>query len=195
MVWPVSGTVAGIAATIMVRLGMLSHKAFVIFDRYDGSCAKVLECMRRAVDDSTPYNVCSNTSLPTRNGVMGNNENNSQLTQLLCTFTTSDVVEPVCCQDCMERHDEVDIMLTSHILHAVREVTQRVRILREDTYVFVFWYADPGKLMWKQMSSSKTGMAPFSVITDQPQILSGALCSEEITDIRRSSMCCLHNKA
>ena len=26
---------------------------------------------------------------------------------------------------------------------------------------------------------------------DQPQILSGALCSEEITDIKRSSVCCL----
>ena len=50
--------------------------------------------------------------------------------------------------------------------------------------------------MWKQMTSSKIGMAPFSVITDQPQIISGgALCSEEITDIRRSSMCCLHNKS
>ena len=139
------GAVAGIAATIMVRLGMLSHKAFVICDRSDGICAtKVIECMRRAGDDSTPYNVCNNTSLPTRNGVMGNNENNSQLMQLLCTFTTSEVVELVCCQDCVERHDEADIMLTSHMLHAVREGTQRVGILREDTYVFVFWYADPG---------------------------------------------------
>ena len=46
VVWPVPGTVAGIAATIMVHLGVLPHKAFVIFDRYDGVSAKVLECMR-----------------------------------------------------------------------------------------------------------------------------------------------------
>ena len=57
VVWPVSGTIARIAATIMVRLGMLPHKLFLIFYRYDGVSAKVLECMRRAGDDSTPMYV------------------------------------------------------------------------------------------------------------------------------------------
>ena len=78
MVWPVSGTVAGIEATITFRLGMLPHKAFVIFDRNDEVSAKVLESMRRAGDDSTAYHLCTNTLLLTRNDVMGNNENNSQ---------------------------------------------------------------------------------------------------------------------
>ena len=41
--------------------------------------------------------------------------------------------------------DEADIMLTTCILHAVREGTHRVRILREYTYMFVFWCADPGR--------------------------------------------------
>ena len=82
---------------------------------------------------------------------------------MLCIFNISETVEPVCCQDCMVRHDEDDIMLTSHIVHAVREGTNRVRILCEDTYVFVFWCA--GRLMWKQVSSSKTGMVQSSVIT------------------------------
>ena len=67
-----------------------------------------------------PYHLCINTSLPTRNDVMGNNENNSQLIQLLCTLTISAKVKPVCCQDCVVRHDEADIMLSSYILHAVR---------------------------------------------------------------------------
>ena len=49
VVWPVSGTVAGIEATITVCLGMLPHKAFVIFDRYDGVSAKVIESMRLAI--------------------------------------------------------------------------------------------------------------------------------------------------
>ena len=78
MTWPVSGTVDGIKATIMVYLDKLPHKAFVIFDRYDGVSAKVLKCMRRAGGDSTPYQLCINTSLPTRHDVMGDNENNSQ---------------------------------------------------------------------------------------------------------------------
>ena len=66
MVLPVYGTVAGIEATILVGLGMLPHKAFVIFDRDDEVSAKVLESMRRAGDDSTPYNLGINTSPPTR---------------------------------------------------------------------------------------------------------------------------------
>ena len=66
MVWSVSGTVAGIEATITVRLGMLPHKVFVIFDRDDEISAKVLESMRRAGDASTPCNLGINTSLPTR---------------------------------------------------------------------------------------------------------------------------------
>ena len=102
MVWPVSGTIAGIEATIAVRLGTLPHEAFVIFDRDDEISAKVLDSMHRGGDDATPYHLCINTSLPTRNDVIGNNDNNSQLTQLLCTFNISEKLESVCCQ-CRER--------------------------------------------------------------------------------------------
>ena len=55
------------------------------------------------------------------NDVIGNNEDNSQLIQLLCNFNISEKGEPVCCQDCMIRHDQADILLTSYMLHAVRE--------------------------------------------------------------------------
>ena len=119
MVWPVSGTIAGIEATITARLGMLPHKPFVIFDRDDEVSTKVLESMHRAGDDVTPYHLCINTSLPPRNDVTGNNENNSQLTQLLCTFNISEKFQSVCFQDCMARHDQADIMLPSYMLHAV----------------------------------------------------------------------------
>ena len=60
------GTVAGIDSTILVGLGILPHKAFVIFDRDDEVSAKVLESMRRAGDDSSQSNLGINTSLPTR---------------------------------------------------------------------------------------------------------------------------------
>ena len=83
-------------------------------------------------------NLCINTSLPTRNDVMGNNENNSQLIQLLCTFNISEKVELVCCQDCMVRHDKANIMLTNHILHAVREGTHQVRIFYVNTLMCSF---------------------------------------------------------
>ncbi len=72
------------------------------------------------------------------NDVMGNNENNSQLIQLLCTFNISEKVELVCCQDFMVRHDKADIMLTNHILHAVREGTPRMRIFCVNTLMSSF---------------------------------------------------------
>ena len=67
VVWPVPDAIAGIEATITARLGMLPHKAFVIFDRDDEVSATVLESMRRTGDDTTPYHLCIKTSLRTRN--------------------------------------------------------------------------------------------------------------------------------
>ena len=69
---------------------------------------------------------------------MGNNENNSQLIQLLCTFNISEKVEPVCCQDCIARHVEADIMLSSYMLYAVKEGTHRVRIFYLKTLMCSF---------------------------------------------------------
>ena len=68
---------------------------------------------------------------------MGNNDNKRQLIQLLCTFHISEEVELVSYLDCMTRHDEADITLISYMLHAVREGAHRVRILCDDTDVFV----------------------------------------------------------
>ena len=101
------------------------------------------------------------TSLP---DVMGNNKNNSQLIQLLCTFNICE--KPVCCQDSIVRHDEAEIMLSSYMLYDIKEGTHRVRIFYvKTTFVFLFWRDDPGRLMWNEMSSSKTGMVPSSVIS------------------------------
>ena len=50
---------------------------------------------------------------------MCNNENNSTLTLLLCTFNISEQLESVCYQDCVIRHYDADIMLPSYMLRAV----------------------------------------------------------------------------
>ena len=108
VVWPVSGTVAGIAANI---IGMLPHKNV----------------------EQEMTHLCINTSLSTRNDVMGNNENNSQFPAALHLQH-----RPVCCQDCMVRHDEADITLSSYMLYAVREGTHRVRIFYVKTLCVPF---------------------------------------------------------
>ena len=65
----------------------------------------------------------------------------------------------------MVRHDKADIMLTNYSPCCQRRDSSGEDILREYTYVFLFGCADLGRLMWKQMSSSKTEMVSSSVIT------------------------------
>ena len=87
VVWPVPGTVENIAASIKARLGTLSYKVvYVIFDRYDGVSAKDHERLRRPGDGTRPYHLATNTPLPARKYVMGDNDNKRQLIQLLCPF-------------------------------------------------------------------------------------------------------------
>ena len=131
------GTVADIAASIKARLGTLSYNVYVIFDRYDGISAKVYERLRRAGDGSRPYHLAINTPLPAIKDVMGNNDNKRQLIRLLCTFHISEKMVLVSCLDCMARHDEADITLISYAPCCQRERAHRVRILCDDTDVFV----------------------------------------------------------
>ena len=101
VVWPVPGTVENIAASIKARLGTLSYKVLVIFDRYDGVSAKDHERLRRPGDGARPHHLAINTPLPARKYVMGNNDNKRQLIQLLCIFHISEKVELVSYLDCM----------------------------------------------------------------------------------------------
>ena len=125
---------ASIAATIMVRLGMLPHKLFLMLSVWRGQCQSpwVHASSRRWFNT----HLCINTSLPTRNDVMWNNENNSQLIQLICTFNVrkwnSSVVRTAWWGT---------TKLTScwqTILHAVREGTHRVRIFYVKTLICSF---------------------------------------------------------
>ena len=78
--------------TIKALLGTLSYKVYVIFDRYDGVSTKDRERLRRPGDGTRPYHigVATNTPLPARKYVMGNNDNKRQFIQLFCTFHISE---------------------------------------------------------------------------------------------------------
>ena len=121
MVWPVHGTVENIAASIKARLGTLSYKVYVIFDRYDGVSVKDHERLRRPGDGTIPYHLATNTPLPARKYVMGNNDNKRQLIQLLCPFHICEKLELVSYLDCMARHDEADITLISYMCSMLSE--------------------------------------------------------------------------
>lgn len=68
---------------------------------------------------------------------MKNKDNKRQLSQLLCTYNLGANIELVSHTDSIVQHDEADISLVSYMLHAASGGAHTVRILSDDTDVFV----------------------------------------------------------
>lgn len=120
------------------RLG--NHRGtetYVIFDRHEGISAKDHERQRRAGDGSTRYQLTLNSPLPGRDAIMKHKDNKRQLAQLLCAHELGSNIELVSRTNSIARHDEADISLISYMLHAASMGAQTVRILSDDTDVFV----------------------------------------------------------
>ncbi|KAJ8412704.1 hypothetical protein AAFF_G00116550 [Aldrovandia affinis] len=66
VVWPTSGTVADLAASMGRRLNCYITQTFIIFDRYEQVSAKDHEKQRRAGESSTEYQLSLTTPLPSR---------------------------------------------------------------------------------------------------------------------------------
>ena len=92
--------------------------------------------MRRAGIGSINYNLTINTRLPSRDAIMRNKHNKLQLVKVLSTYNFGEGVT-VEGYDGMFKHDEADITMISYLLMAAESGTQVVRILSDDTDVFV----------------------------------------------------------
>ena len=92
-------------------------ETYVIFDRYDGISAKDHERQRRAGEGSAQYQLTLTSPLAGRD--IGSN------------------IELVSRTDSVVRHDEADISLISDMLKAAAAGADIVRILSDDTDVFV----------------------------------------------------------
>ena len=68
---------------------------------------------------------------------MINKQNKLRLYNLLSTFTFGDDVTVESPRDCQFRHDEADISIISFLLQATNSGLQVIRILSDDTDVFV----------------------------------------------------------
>ena len=138
IVWPSSGTVGDIADGMRSRLIKYNGvETYVIFDRYDGISAKDRERQRRAGEGSAQYQLTLTSSLAGRDAVMKNKANKRQLSQLLCTHDIGSNIALVSRTDSIVRHDEADISLISYMLKAAAAGADIVRILSDDTDVFV----------------------------------------------------------
>ena len=90
VVWPSSGTVSDLAASIRPRLKRYNTKTFVIFNWYEQVSAKGHERQRRAGESSTEYRLTLTTPLPSRNKVMKNKANKRRLGELMYTHSIGD---------------------------------------------------------------------------------------------------------
>ena len=138
IVWPSSGTVGDLADGMRSRLIKYNGvETYVIFDRYDGISAKDHETQRRAGEGSAQYQLTLTSPLAGRDAVMKNKANKRQLSQLLCTHYIGSNIELVSRTDSIVRHDEADISVISYMLKAAATGADIVRILSDDTDVFV----------------------------------------------------------
>ncbi len=138
VVWPCGGSVGVLAESIKVRLALWgATEKILVFDRYGEMSDKDHERQRRAGVGSTTFNLELNSPLPSREAVMKNKHNKRVLSRLLGTFDLGCGVLVESKDDGGFLHDEADITIISYMLQAADEGRQVVRVLSDDSDIFV----------------------------------------------------------
>ena len=111
----------------------------LVFDKHKPGSAKEHERMRRGENSTDDYDLTLLGSLPKRDAVLKNTHNKSGLTRVLKAFSYGEYVDT---DDEAYTHDEADITIISHMLAAVNLGKKVIRIMSDDTDVFillVYW--------------------------------------------------------
>ena len=139
VVWPVSGTTGDLAASFGTRLAHYPpvSKKIVLFDRYDQKSPSPKDHERTRRGRAKEVRLTPNTPLPCREVILHNSKNKNLLNNILCSYPLPHNIQLVNTLDCIVTHDEADITLCSYMLKAVAEGAQTIRILSDDTVVFV----------------------------------------------------------
>ena len=137
IVWPHRGDASVIVASISTRLSTLAGDKVLVFDKYYDVSAKDHDRMRRAGIGFISYDLTNNTPLPSRYVIMKNKHNKLQLSNILSTYDFGKGVTVESRSDGVFAHDEADITMISYLLMAAEFGTRVIRILSDDTDVFV----------------------------------------------------------
>ena len=115
----------------------LLSKKIILFDRYDQEAlsAKDHEWTRRG--RAKQVHLTPNTLLPCREVILHNSKNKNLLNNILCSYPLPHNIQLVNMLDCVVTHEETDVTLCSYMLKAVAAGAQTIRILRDDTDVFI----------------------------------------------------------
>ena len=139
VVWPVSGTTGDLSASIGTRLAHYPpiSKKIVLFDRYDQETPSAKDHERTRRGSAKEVRLTPNTPLPCREVILKNSHNKNLLNNILCSYLLPHNIQLVNNLDCVVTHAEADVTLCSYMLKAVAEGSQTIRILSNDTDVFV----------------------------------------------------------
>ena len=126
----------------------------MIFDRYENGvpCPKEHERARRGCSKEVRLTV--NTPLPKRETVLNNSCKKDNLNNVLCSYSLPNNIELVNKVDCIVSHIEADVTLCSYMLKAAEEGLKTIRILSDDTDIFVllvYWTSRKGLTVNIQM--------------------------------------------
>lgn len=139
VVWPCGGTVSTIAASMGTRLKRYSGiPTTVIFDRYSSVSAKDHERFRRADgSQANTVHLTPTSPLPNREVILRSKANKKLLTQLLCACTLDSNIVMIGEDEGPFNHEEADVLMVTYLLQAIHEGRKVIRILSDDTDVFV----------------------------------------------------------
>ena len=140
IVWQCAVSATDLANSMKDRLGQYQPtEVLVIFDHYDDRSAKDHERIRRAGEGAVNYNITISRKLPCRNAIMKSKANKKALVRVLSTFNLGNNVTMVGREESMYSHDEADITIISYLLEAVKNGKNIVRVISDDTDVFVLF--------------------------------------------------------
>lgn len=152
IVWPHGGCPSDLITSIESRLQHYAEgtEKIIVFDKYQGVSAKDHERLRRSGDSVIDYDLSVTSPLPKRNAVLKSKKTKQRLANILCTFSTGEDVRMDGPKDCAYDHDEADITMISYLLEAARSGKNVIRVLSDDTDVFVllvYWVFRAGLTM------------------------------------------------
>ena len=139
VVWPVSVTTGDLAASFGTRLAHYPpvSKKIVLFDRYDQEAPSAKDHERTRRGRAKEVHLTPNTLPPSREVILHNSKNKNLLNNILCSYPLPHNIQLVNMLDCVVTHDEAHVTLCSYMLKAVAVGAQAIRILSDDTDVFV----------------------------------------------------------
>jgi hypothetical protein len=139
VVWPHGGDCSTLADSIKSRLSCYSEdtEQILVFERYADLSAKDHERMRRGGEGSTDYNLTINSPLPNRDATLKNKHNKLELSRVLSSFQLGDRTSIDSREDGGFTHDEADVTMIAYMLQAAESGKAVIRILCDDTDVFV----------------------------------------------------------